>query len=98
TEFDPPQVPQQVGGFLPFGNVLVFTQPPDVVPIPPSTPTAFTMRNVGITLDVEPVIGANNRTVDVNLVPESTEFEGFIDYGTDIPIINRRTGFSVNQQ
>lgn len=94
TEFDPPQVPQQLGGVI---NGVVYGSPP-VVPIPPSTPTAFEMRPVGITLEVEPVIGDNNRTVDLNLVPSSTEFEGFIDYGTDIPITNNVTGTTVNQE
>lgn len=97
TEFDPPQVPQQVGGPIAIGGVLVETAIPDVVPIPPSTPTAFDSRNVGVTLEVEPVIGENNRTVDLNLVPSSTEFEGFIDYGDDIPIPNRSTGTTIIQ-
>lgn len=71
TEFDPPQIPQTVSG-------------DSGAPITPSTPTAFEMRDLGITLEVEPVVGEGNRTVDLNLVPSSTEFEGFIDYGTDI--------------
>lgn len=97
TEFDPPQVPQQVGGAITLGDTVFETAIPDVVPIPPATPTAFDSRNVGISLEVEPVVGENNRTVDLNLVPTSTEFEGFIDYGTDIPIPNRSTGTSVLQ-
>lgn len=98
TEFDPPQVPQQVGGAINIGGTLYNFDIPDVVPITPSTPTAFEMRNVGVSLEVEPVVGDNNRTVDLNLVPSSTDFEGFIDYGEDIPIPNRATGTVVNQQ
>ena len=51
---------------------------------------------MGITLEVEPVISADNTTVDVNLAPLSTEFEGFIDYGTPIdqPTVNPLTGLT----
>lgn len=97
TEFDPPQVPQQVGGPIASGGVLVETAIPDVVPITPSTPTGFETRNVGVTLEVEPIIGENNRTVDLNLVPATTDFEGFIDYGEDIPIPNRASGTTTLQ-
>ena len=71
TEFEPPEIPQNIGG----GGVA---------PVTPSTPTAFDMRKVGITLEVEPVISEDGRKVDLTLLPESTEFEGFIDYGVDI--------------
>jgi general secretion pathway protein D len=70
TEFDPPQIPQTVNG--------------SGAPVTPSTPTAFEMRDVGILLEVEPLIGADNRTVELSLVPSSTEFEGFINYGAPI--------------
>ena len=97
TEFDPPQVPQNLGGNINIGGTLYQFDVPDVVPITPSTPTAFEMRNVGVSLEVEPVVGDNNRTVDLNLVPSSTDFEGFIDYGEDIPIPNRATGTIIMQ-
>lgn len=80
TQFNPPQMPQQLGGNIAGQQ---YSAPP-VVPITPTTPTAFERRDVGITLEVEPVIGANGRTVDLNLAPSSVEFEGFIDYGTPI--------------
>lgn len=35
-----------------------------------ATPTAFDTRNVGSTLEVEPTLSENNRTIDVRLVPE----------------------------
>lgn len=34
------------------------------------TPTAFETRNVGVTLEVDPVLGADERVVDLNLAPE----------------------------
>ncbi len=82
TEFDPPQVPQQVGGVI---NGIVM-DPPPAVPVTPATPTAFEMREVGVILEVEPVVGNDNRRVELNLVPSLVEFEGFINYGTPIAL------------
>ena len=73
-EYDPPQVPQQTGG----GGAQVVT---------PATPTTFTMKPVGVRLEVEPTVGSDNYTIDLRLLPEVTEFEGFINYGS--PISNR---------
>jgi general secretion pathway protein D len=82
TEFDPPQIPQQVGGVI---NGVVMDAPP-AVPVTPSTPTTFEMREVGVILEVEPVVGPDNRTVELNLVPSLVEFEGFINYGSPIAL------------
>lgn len=87
TEFDPPQIPQNIANNVIIidgntGEVIPNSVP--IVPVLPSTPTAFEMRDVGIILEAEPVVSADNRTVELNLVPSSTEFEGFVDYGTDI--------------
>ncbi|PYL48977.1 MAG: type II and III secretion system protein, partial [Verrucomicrobia bacterium] len=54
------------------------------VPITPTTPTAFETRNTGVTLEVEPVVGPDGTTIDLNLVPQVVEFEGFINYGSPI--------------
>ena len=42
------------------------------------------MRNTGVTLEVEPVVGPDGYTIDLNLVPQVVEFEGFINYGSPI--------------
>ena len=84
TEFEPPEIPQSLSTVVPGGNVQVLYGASDFAPVTPSTPTAFDMRKVGITLEVEPVISEDGRKVDLTLLPQSTEFEGFIDYGTDI--------------
>ena len=81
TEFDPPELPQSVG-FLDAGRQISAGN--NLAPITPSTPTAFEMRKVGVTLEVEPVISENGREVDLVLTPALTEFEGFIDYASDI--------------
>lgn len=72
-EYEPPQIPQSTG---------VGRQP-----VTPATPTSFTMRPVGVKLEVEPTVGADNNTIDLRLLPEVSEFEGFINYGS--PIENR---------
>ncbi len=54
------------------------------IPVTPTTPTAFETRNTGVTLEVEPVVGPDGTTIDLNLVPQVVEFEGFINYGSPI--------------
>jgi general secretion pathway protein D len=85
TEFDPPQIPQNFGG----GNSgLGASATISVFPVTPTTPTAFETRNTGVTLEVEPTVGSDNYTIDLNLVPQVVEFEGFINYGSPISTIN----------
>ena len=93
TEFDPPQIPQNVGsgfngsggGFInPITGLLTGGGSQGSFPVTPTTPTAFEVRNTGVTLEVEPVIGPDDYTIDLNLVPQVVEFEGFINYGSPI--------------
>ena len=77
TQFTPPQVPAFTGG-----GVVGTTAPPVVVT--PTTTNAFETRNTGVTLEVEPVVGPDGITIDLNLVPQVVEFEGFINYGSPI--------------
>ncbi len=79
-EYEPPQVPQSTGS--------------GTQPITPATPTTFTMKPVGVTLEVEPTVGADNYTIDLRLLPQVTEFEGFINYGS--PIENQGVEVSAN--
>jgi general secretion pathway protein D len=83
TEFNPPEPPQTGTGGGSGGIVLVtgFTSQGLVTP---STPTAFETRDIGVTLEVEPVVGPDNYTIDLNLSPEVVEFDGFINYGSPI--------------
>lgn len=85
TEFDPPQVPTNVGQnrILIVGGIQIpLPLPPPVVT--PTTPTAFDMRRTGVVLEVEPVISEDGRSVDLAITPEFTEFSGFVNYGTPI--------------
>src|SRR5256885_16291846 len=65
----------------------------------PTTPTMFETRITGVTLEVEPVIGADGAVIDLNLVPQVVEFEGFINYGSPINAVgvNTMAGISVSQ-
>ncbi len=86
TEFDPPQIPQTFGNT---GGGISLTgagtqSSTGSFPVTPTTPTAFETRNTGVTLEVEPVVGPDGYTIDLNLVPQVVEFEGFINYGSPI--------------
>ncbi len=87
TEFDPPEIPQSTGNtqytsVLATGAANSFSN--NSGPVTPTTPTAFEVRELGTILEVEPVISADGRMVEVALTPSLTEFEGFVDYGSDI--------------
>jgi len=84
-----PQVPQisstLVGGTVP-------------VVVTPTTPQDWETRNTGVTLEVEPVVGGDSTTIDLNLVPQVVEFEGFINYGSPINAVgvNTAAGISIS--
>ena len=73
TEFDPPRLPQ-----IPRRGA---TSPPIATP---TTPTAFEMRKTGVQVEIEPVISEDGRTVELTIVPELVDFEGFVNYGSPI--------------
>lgn len=78
TEFDPPQIPTNVG------NTGVGGGGATAIPVTPTTPTAFETRQVGVRMEVDPTVGADGYTIDLNLAPEVTEFDGFVNYGSPI--------------
>lgn len=73
TQFEPPQVPQTASS----GSSTF-------IPIPPTTPSAFEVKNLGVELEVEPTVGPDGFTIELNLSPKVTEFDGFINYGSPI--------------
>src|SRR5437588_2055342 len=84
TQFQPPQIPQNFRGgdssasFNPLtGAITNGSSSSGTFPVTPTTPTAFETRNTGVTLEVEPVVGPDGVTIDLNLVPQVVEFEGF---------------------
>lgn len=85
TEFSPPETPETTtttssGTAVAFAAGTVLSGGI----VTPTTPTAFETRDLGVTLEVEPVVGPDNYTIDLNLSPEVVEFEGFINYGSPI--------------
>ncbi len=64
TEYDPAEIP----------NKVVLKDGAEA-PMTAVTPTAFETRNLGTTLEVDPVLGADNITVDLNLAPEIVKLE-----------------------
>ena len=95
TQFQPPQIPQTVGAVRTDNSGVIGDLIPlgstSTVPVTPTTPTAFETRNTGVTLEVEPVVGPDGVTIDLNLVPQVVEFEGFINYGS--PILSPSSSF-----
>lgn len=75
TEYEPPELPNSTGGGFGGGGVT---------PVTPATPTAFDMREVGISMEVLPVVDENKQFVNVTLNPVFTEFDGFVNYGSPI--------------
>ncbi len=90
TEYDPPEIPQNFNGGGGGG------QAPASFPVTPAHPTAFEVRNLGTHLEVEPVVGEDNFTVELNISPEFVQFEGFINYGS--PILTSGTDLLGNVQ
>ncbi|XHR28257.1 MAG: Amuc_1098 family type IV pilus outer membrane protein [Chthoniobacteraceae bacterium] len=71
TEYNPPQVPSS-------GSTTT------LMVVTPTTPTAFDVKPTGVRLHVNPTVGADGSTIDLQLEPQVVEFEGFINYGTPI--------------
>ncbi len=86
TEYEPPELPQQVGGGFGGGGGLggIGGGGAQSFPVTPATPTAFEPRNTGVTLEIEPTLGNNDSVIDLRFAPEIVEFEGFINYGSPI--------------
>lgn len=84
TEYDPPEIPNQIGTDTITiggggGGAGISSYP-----VTPATPAAFETRELGRILEVEPVVGADNFTVDLNLTTDLSDFVGFINYGSPI--------------
>src|SRR5207248_7751032 len=71
------------------GTTLIGGAVPVVVT--PTTPQDWETRNTGVTLEVEPVVGGDGTTIDLNLIPQVVEFEGFINYGSPINAVGVST-------
>ena len=88
TEFEPPQVTQGTTGSSSGGSTSGGSAPLAT----PASPSAWETRNLGVTLEIEPTIGENDFLVDLRFVPQITEFDGFINYGSPIYASDPVTG------
>ncbi|SDU10385.1 type II and III secretion system protein [Verrucomicrobium sp. GAS474] len=83
TRYDPPTA---LSISVPSGSASGTTliPPPAVIPY---VPTEFDHREIGVELAVTPTVGGDNRTVDLSFdTIRTTDFEGFINYGSPIQI------------
>ncbi len=83
-EYEPPQVPQNIGGALGGAGGGGVAAAPQNIPVTPASPVAWETRNTGVTLEIEPNIGENNFLIDIRFLPQIVEFEGFVNYGSPI--------------
>jgi len=75
TQFDAPEVPQTASSG---GANQAF------IPIPPSTPRDFVVKNLGVELNVTPTVDSDGYSILLAVEPTITEFDGFINYGSPI--------------
>jgi general secretion pathway protein D len=87
TQFDPPKIPDRTDASV-ISTTGLTGASTGAFPVTPTTPTGFETRNTGVTLEVEPVVGPDGVTIDLNLVPQVVEFEGFINYGSPIQSVS----------
>ncbi|MDP0498015.1 MAG: type II secretory pathway, component PulD [Verrucomicrobiota bacterium JB024] len=64
------------------------------VTITAGTPQDFTVRNVGVEMEVTPTV-EENQNISLKLEPRVTEFEGFVEYGGTSVAISGGTTVSV---
>jgi len=65
------------------------------VTITAGTPQEFTMRNVGVELQVTPTVEEDDYSISLDLNPKVTEFEGFVEYGGPSVAISGTTTVTV---
>jgi general secretion pathway protein D len=63
--------------------VAITDSPPAAIP---AFPHEFRPVDIGVTMRVKPTVTSDNRTIELSLVPEVTDFEGFINYGTPLNV------------
>ena len=90
--YTPPQVPSISSST----STVIGAATTVPVVVTPTTPSTWETRNTGVTLEVEPVVGGDATTIDLNLIPQVVEFEGFINYGSPIFAVGVNTAAGVS--
>ena len=87
-QYQPPQIPQSTANN---GSSIIANsanQPPPT--ITPAFPTDFTKEDLGVVLKAKPTIGPDGYTIQLELNPKVTDFDGFINYGSPINSVGYR--------
>ncbi len=88
TEYSPPQIPQSTTNS---GGDILRESPPTIAP---SFPNSWTKKDLGVVLEAKPTISSDGYTIDLELHPQITDFDGFINYGSPINTVGYH--FSAN--
>jgi general secretion pathway protein D len=86
SQYDPPVIPQTTSA----SNSSILTALPPT--ITPSFPRNFIKQDLGVVLEAKPTIGPDGYTIDLELNPKVTDFEGFINYGSPINSVGYSLG------
>ena len=95
TEYDPPEVPNSTGNNNDWGDNDNNGGGIPVMPMTPAHPTAFETRQLGTIFNVEVTgISDDKSIVEMTVVPEIVDFDGFINYGTSlfVPMVSPGKG------
>ncbi|MDE1171148.1 MAG: type II and III secretion system protein [Verrucomicrobium sp.] len=82
TQYNPPQIITITTGTSSISTTPLYSPPAAI----PAFPSSFDKQDIGVVLNIQPTVGGDNRTIDLSLVPEITDFEGFINYGDPITV------------
>jgi len=89
-QYDPPTFSQSTTGSGGTTVVDPLTIPPPTVT--PAFPRDFTKQDLGVVLEAKPTIGPDGYTIDLELNPKVTDFDGFINYGSAINGVGYQLG------
>jgi general secretion pathway protein D len=93
TTFEPADLPSAQS----FDNGVFASRiiaPPTVRP---TQPTDFQEKEIGVVMDVRPQVGPDNYTIDLDIVPTITDFDGFVNYGTPITVPYDNQSFTLSE-
>ncbi len=83
TQYTPPQIPQSTTN----GAGILNQTPPTIAP---AFPSSWATKNIGVILEAKPTIEPDGHTINLELHPQTIDFDGFINYGTAINTIGYR--------
>ena len=85
-QYDPPQIPQntQLQTVVTSTGAQITSAGQSPPTVTPSFPRDFTKQDLGVVLEAKPTIGPDGYTIELELNPKVTDFDGFINYGSPI--------------